>query len=289
MPVRWSNAAKKSLPRIVFGLLASVFVTLLSLPSTAQEGTPGPSAGKKGMKGKKGPSSPAPRNTERRVTLGPGPGQKGFWGGGGSIVGRGGGTQPNLPVAEVPFQPWARALYEVRQHEGQKDDPHVRCLPPGGPRQFQTPNGFEFLEIADPKKIFILFGGGPRSWRVIYMDGRSLPPANEDRVPTYFGYSTGHWEGDTLVVESEGYNEKFWMHRGGLPHTDVLHLTERFSRPDYDTLVYDVTVNDPKAYTKPWTGGFKVPWTYTNWDGSPGGEIQEYFCQDDERDYQTLK
>jgi hypothetical protein len=180
-------------------------------------------------------------------------------------------------------------LYAVRQGEGQKDDPHARCKPPGGPRQLQTPNGFEFLEIADPPKIVMLFGGGPRSWRAIYMDGRSLPPANEDRVPTYLGYSTGRWEGDTLVVESEGYNEKFWFHRGGLPHTDALHLTERFSRPDYDTLRYDVTVKDPKAYTRPWSGGFTVPWTYTNWDGSPGGEIQEYFCQDDERDYQKLR
>jgi hypothetical protein len=91
-----------------------------------------------------------------------------------------------------------------------------------------------------------------------------------------------------LVVESEGYNEKFWMHRGGLPHTDALHLTEKFTRPDFDTLKYEVTINDPKAYTKPWTGSFTVPWTYTNWDGTPGGEIQEYFCQDYERDVQLF-
>jgi hypothetical protein len=279
--------SRNRLATLTFAAAAATFVLGLTLPSRAQqEGTPGPSAMKKGKA--KGPSAPAPRNAEGRVILGPGPGQRGFWGGGGSIVGRGGGTKPNLSVDQVPFQPWAKALYEVRQHEGQKDDPHIRCLPPGGPRQFQTPNGFEFLEIPDQKKIVILFGGGPRSWRAIYTDGRALPPANEDRVPTYLGYSTAHWEGDTLVVESEGYNEKFWMHRGGLPHTDALHLTERFTRRDYDTLVYDVTINDPKAYTKPWTGGFTVPWTYTNWDGTPGGDIQEYFCQDDERDYKTF-
>jgi hypothetical protein len=248
--------------------------------------TSGPAAGRpKAGEARK----PAPRNKEGRVTLGSGSGQSGFWGGGGSIVGKRGGLPTNLSVDEVPFQPWAKALYAVRQKDGQKDDPHARCLPPGGPRQFQTPNGFEFIEDNDRKRLFIVFGGGPRSWRVIYLDGRPLPPANEDRLPTYFGYSTGHWEGDTLVVESEGYNEKFWMHRGGLPHTDALHLTERFSRPDYDTLKYEVTVNDPKAYTRPWSGGFTVPWTYTNWDGTPGGEIQEYLCQDNERDFERLR
>jgi hypothetical protein len=195
----------------------------------------------------------------------------------------------NPTIEEVPLQPWARALYKIRQGEGQKDDPHARCLPPGGPRQYQTPNGFEFLEQPEYQRIAIIFGGGPRSWRMIYTDGRKLPPADEDRIPTYFGYSVGAWEGDTLVVESEGYNEKFWFHRGGLPHTDALHLTEKFGRPDYDTLRYEVTVNDPKAYTKPWTGGFNVPWTYTNWDGTPGGEIHEYLCQDNERDWERLR
>jgi hypothetical protein len=275
-----------------FAAAAMAVALALAVISFAQE-TPGPGAGKGKLKGKarKGPSEPAPRNAEGRVTFGPGPGQKGFWGGGGSITGRGGNSLPtNLMPADVPLQPWARALWQVRQKEGQKDDPHARCLPPGGPRQFQTPNGFEFLEIADQKKIVIVFGGGPRSWRTIWLDGRALPPADEDRIPTYFGYSSGHWQDkDMLVVESEGYNEKFWFVRGGLPHTDALHLTERFSRPDYDTLKYEVTVNDPKAYTRPWDGGFTVPWTYTNWDGTPGGEIHEYLCQDNERDWERLR
>jgi hypothetical protein len=267
------------------GLSAALAPWVMAQETPGPVQTSGPGRGKK-----RGPTSPAPRNKDGRVSLGPGPGQTGFWGGGGSIVGRGGSSLPtNLLIGDVPFQPWAAALYKIRQGAGQKDDPHARCLPPGGPRQFQTPNGFEFLEIPDQKKIVIVFGGGPRSWRVIYTDGRALPKADEDRIPTYFGYSSGHWEGDTLVVESEGYNEKFWFHRGGLPHTDALHLTERFSRPDYDTLKYEVTVNDPKAYTRPWNGGFTVPWTYTNWDGTPGGEIQEYLCQDNERDWERLR
>ncbi|MEP6963456.1 MAG: hypothetical protein ABI995_15350 [Acidobacteriota bacterium] len=264
-------------------------IGLLWMPTQAQ--TPGPGKGKGKGKGTAAPSMPAPRNKDGRVIFGPPAGGSGFWGGGGSLVGKGASNlATNLALEDVPFQPWAKALYEVRRSDGgQKDDPHVRCMPPGGPRQFQTPNGFEFLEQPDIKRMYVVFGGGPRSWRVIYLDGRALPKMDDDFVPTYLGYSSGHWEGDTLVVESTGYNEKFWFHRGGLPHTDALHLTERFSRPDFDTLKYEVTVDDVKAYTKPWSGGFTVPWTYTNWDGSAGGEIQEYFCQDYERDTQSFQ
>jgi hypothetical protein len=245
-------------------------------------------------RGARGPARPAPRRPDGRVSLGPAPGEKGFWGSGGSILaggrGRGGAASSNLTVDQVPFKPWARALYDARLKGGDKDDPHARCMPPGGPRAFQTPNGFEFIEQSDPKRIIIVFGGGPHTWRLIPMDGRPLPKADDPDLPdTYFGYSSGRWEGDTLVVESTGYNEKFWMHRGGLPHTAALHLTERFTRPDYDTLHYDVTIDDPKAYTRPWSGSFNVAWTYTNWDGSPGGEIHEYFCQDNERDYGNLR
>jgi hypothetical protein len=272
---------------LAFLSAATLAVGLLVAQNTPGPGagTPGPGKGK-GAKGKaKGPSQPAPKNAAGRIVLGPGAAGRGFWGGAGAIIGGAG----NLTADQIPFQPWAKYLYDARRsNAGQEDDPHVRCMPPGGPRQFQTPNGFEFLEMPELKRIYIVFGGGPRSWRVIYMDGRALPPVDEDRLPTFLGYSTGHWEGDTLVVESEGYNEKFWMHRGGLPHTDALHLTEKFSRPDFDTLKYEVTINDPKAYTRPWTGTTTVPWTYTNWDGTEGGEIHEYFCQDYERDVQSF-
>ena len=260
-------------------------ITAMAAPVAAQ--TPGPGRGRGAAPAK---SQPAPRHPDGRVNLGPPPGGKGFWGGGGTILAGRGGLPGNPTVDQVPFQPWARALYDVRLKVGDQDDPHARCTPPGGPRQFQTPNGFEFIEQPELKRIVIVFGGGPRSWRLIHMDGRPLPKLDDaDLIPTFFGYSTGRWEKDTLVVESTGYNEKFWMHRGGLPHTDALHLTERFSRPDYDTLHYEVTIDDPKAYTRSWSGSFNVPWTYTNWDGSPGGELHEYFCQDNERDYANLR
>jgi hypothetical protein len=104
------------------------------------------------------------------------------------------------------------------------------------------------------------------------MDGRPHP-TGADLVPSYYGHSIGHWEGDTLVVETVGFNEKFWIDREGSPHTEQLRLVERFSRPDFNTLKYEVTVHDPGAYTAPWTGGFFLRW-------SAGTELFEYVCQD---------
>jgi hypothetical protein len=90
--------------------------------------------------------------------------------------------------------------------------------------------------------------------------------------PTYFGHSIGHWDGDTLVVDTVGYNENFWMNRDGMPHTDQLHTIERIRRPDFDTLDYTVTVDDPGAYTAEWTSGYTLGWEK--------GELFEYMCQE---------
>ncbi len=234
---------------------------------------------------KRPPSSePAPRWPEGQVRLGPPPGKKGYWGAASAsaLVERTATPIPmndegllrNLADADrvAPFQPWAKSVYEYRQRSLLKDDPFVRCLPPGGPRQFHTPHGFQFIEQKELGRILVLLGGGNRNWRVIYTDGR--PQGQKDEaVLTYYGTSVGRWEKDTLVVDSTGFNEKFWFTNGGLPHTEALHLTERFSRPDLNTLKYDVTVDDPRTYTRPWTGGWTIQWV-------PNEEIQEYFCEE---------
>ena len=176
----------------------------------------------------------------------------------------------------APFQPWAKGLYEYRQRNLLKDDPMASCLPPGGPRQFQVPLGVQILEQPDRKRMFVMSGGGNRNWRLIYLDGRTQPKI-EDATSTYFGDAVGRWEGDTLVVNTLGFNERFWFTNGGLPHTEALHLTEHFSRPDFNTLKYEVTVDDPGAYTRPWTGGWTLRWV-------PDQEIEEYFCDDYNRD-----
>jgi len=176
----------------------------------------------------------------------------------------------------APFQTWARDLYVLRQRNFLKDDPmFVNCLPPGGPRQFQTRYGIQFLENRERQRIFVMMGGANRNWRLIYLDGRAQvgQRQGDDDNPLYFGRSVAKWEGDTLVVDTIGFNEKFWLSNGGLPHTQQLHLTERFSRPSFDTLKYEVTVDDPGAYTRKWSSGWTMSWV-------PNEDPPEYFCQD---------
>ncbi len=229
-------------------------------------------------------ATPAPRWPDGHVRLGVPAGKKGYWGAPSAtaLVENTGAKTPMtddgllVNLADIgrvaPFKPWAKALYEHRQRNLLKDDPIGRCVPPGGPRQFHTPHGFQFVEQPELGRILVLHGGGDRNWRVIYTDGRALGQAAE-LVLSFYGTSVGRWEKDALVVESVGYNEKFWLTSGGLPHTEALHLTERFSRPDFNTLKYEVTVDDPRTYTRPWSGGWTVAWV-------PDEEIQEYFCED---------
>ena len=179
----------------------------------------------------------------------------------GQPFGRTGNTSlPTNPLLEdIPFRPWAKALYEFRRTRNGLDDPHARCQPPGGMRFFTVPNGMEFIDQPDLHRIFMIAGEN-REWRRVAMEpGRKHPP-EEQLNPSYFGDSIGRWEGDTLVVDTVGFSEKFWMIRGGLPHTKFLHLTERFTRLNFNELKYEVTVDDKGAYTRPWSGGWIIPW-----------------------------
>lgn len=170
----------------------------------------------------------------------------------------------------APFMDWALGLYKYRQANGLKDDPVNVCISPAGPRHLQDEGGFRIIQDRNYNRVYVMFGGGNRGWRLINMDGRA-PPNPDEVTGSYYGYSTGHWEGDTLVVESSGFNDRFWFSNGGLPHTAALQLTERFSRPDHDTLLYQVTVNDPRTYTRPWTSEWTLDWV--------DGDIEEKFCE----------
>ncbi|HJR71124.1 MAG TPA: hypothetical protein VKA43_13865 [Gammaproteobacteria bacterium] len=229
------------------------------------------------------PARPTPRYPDGVVRLDTPPGEtKGHWGPASvsSLVEKGvqvamderGLLADVADAARVaPFRPWALALYEYRQRNGLADDPVRLCLSPAGPRHFHTPGGFRIIQDRNYDRVYVLFGGGNRNWRVIFMDGRE-PPNPEEVSGTYFGHSTGEWRGDTFVVEASGFNARFWFSNGGLPHTEALHLTERISRPDYDTLEYEVTIDDPLTYTRPWTAEWTVAWVE--------GEIEERFCED---------
>ena len=146
------------------------------------------------------------------------------------------------------------------------------CKPQAGPRIFQLSHGVVLLEEREHQRIRVLMGDGNQNWRLIYLDGRPQPKENADN-PLYWGHAIGRWEGDTLVVDSVGFNEKFWMTGGGLPHTEALHLIERFTRTNLNTLRYEVTVDDPRTYTRRWTGSWTIQWV-------PNEELQEYFCEE---------
>ena len=230
---------------------------------------------------------PTPRWPDGTPRLGAPDNTDGYWGypsktalvqDGANVAMNGAGLLENIEDAPrvAPFQPWALGLYEHRQRRGLRDDPlYLNCKPPGGVRHFQSPYGVELIEDRERQRIFVLVGSGNRNYRIIYLDGRAQlgQVGGDDDNPLYYGRAVGRWEGDTLVVETTGFNEDFWFTNGGLPHTDRLSLVERFSRPNADTLRYEVTVDDPGAYTKPWTSSWEL-----NWVG--GEELPVYFCQD---------
>jgi hypothetical protein len=219
----------------------------------------------------KPPSAPTPRLADGTVDLG----GDGIW------------DQPWITDfgkqlvgdQQIPFLPWTKAMYDYNKSNQVAYDPQGFCLPPGGPRMFGTPYPSQFIQ--DRKRIVVIFEGGAHVWREIHMDGRPLPK-REDLNPTYFGYSVGRWEGDTLVVETTGFNEKTWLNFNGTMHTDELTTVERISRPNRDTLHYEATINDPGAYTKPWTIAWDIPW-------NDGAELAEYICQENNKFLLELK
>jgi len=226
-------------------------------------------------------AAPAPRNKDGSIKLDRAPGEKGYWDGptATSLVESGvkvdfdaNGKLKNIADASkvAPFQPWALALYKFRQQNNFVDDPMKVCIGSGNPRQMMTPGGVRFIQDNNYKRMYMIFGGGNRTWRTIYMDGRD-PPVAEEVSATFLGLAVGKWEGDTLVATSTGFNTRFWMSNGGLPHTEALTLTERFKRTSKEVLEYEVTIDDPRTYTRPWKAAWTFKWT--------PGDIQEQFCE----------
>jgi hypothetical protein len=166
-------------------------------------------------------------------------------------------TQMPLPLDAVdigrtsggalPYQPWAAALVQQRTADLAKDDPHARCLPPSFPRAYALP---QYKKIVQTPSLTLILHEFNATYRQIFTDGRSLPV---DPEPSWQGYSTGRWEGDTLVVETNGFRDDLWLDLNGSPLTSAARVVERFRRPSFGQLEIVVTVDDPKAYTKPWT------------------------------------
>jgi hypothetical protein len=183
-----------------------------------------------------------------------------------------------------PFKPAAKAIWEERfLKNDMKDDPEGFCLPPGVPRMLYTPYPTQIYQM--PDRIVFVYEGGAHVWRLVWMDGRKLP--NPDDVnPTYLGYSVGHWEGDTLVIESLGFNDRTWLDASGHPHGEKLRVTEKLTRTDFNNIKVEATFDDPDYYTKPWVAVTGITWA-PNRTGPftmRGGEILEYICQENNRD-----
>jgi len=175
----------------------------------------------------------------------------------------------------LPYQPWAAELFKSRSKDVAYIDPHMRCMPPNFPRAWAFP---ETIKIFQAPTQLVILDEFNASYRQVFFDGRKLP---EDMVPTWSGYSVAHWEGDTLVVESAGYRDDSWLDTAGNFFSSEARVTERIRRPNFGSLDVDVTVNDPKVFTKPWTVSLHMrPLLDT--------EMIDFYCQDNNKDLEHL-
>ena len=210
------------------------------------------------------PKGPIPRLPNGMVNLG-----DAVWLGGGSgggDLGRSGGLKPG--ELDSLMQPWAKELMAKRDVT---QDPHNFCMPDVVPRVAPFPYRFvqNYTHTA-PTHMYIVNEANIHSFRQIFMDGRKHP---EDLAPTWYGHSIGWWEKDTLVIDTVGFNDKAWFDGVGHPHTEQLHTIERWTRLDAGRMENKVTIDDPGAYTRPFTLTFMAT-------ASPGDEVMEYICQE---------
>ena len=247
--------------RLVLAIMLSMFGTTLAaqwfkeptrnLPRTAD--------------GKPDLSAPAPRTADGKPDL------SGLWRIDAGAYG--GNVVADLPPADV--QPWADALYKERMENLGKDDPATFTCLPQGPRAML--GGAGWLRIMQsPPLVAILFENFTH--RQIFTDGRALPA---EPNPTFMGYSVGRWDGDTLVVESHGFNDRTWLDFGGHPHTEDLRVTERLHRRDFGHIELKTTYADPKVYAKPWTIDITLEFV-------PDTEMLEYVCNENERSHARM-
>jgi hypothetical protein len=176
----------------------------------------------------------------------------------------------------LPFQPWAKELKAKRREQNSKGNPDAHCLPMGLMQFHEHPQPRKMVQT--PTVLLILYEGN-FGIRQILTDGRPLP--DNDPQPWWYGYSAGRWEGDTLVVQTKGFRDDGWLDIHGSPLTDAATITERFRRFNYGTMKIDVTIDDPKAYTKPFT-------VRVNQRIMPEGEIIEFICNENNKAPQLM-
>jgi hypothetical protein len=168
---------------------------------------------------------------------------------------------------DVPFLPWAKAKFAENAAQKQSVTDR-RCLPPGVPRIMFMARPFEIVQ--ESNRVLFLYEGGAHVWRQIWMDGRAHP---QDPNPDWLGDSIGRWEGNTLVVDSVGFNDQTWLDDAGHPHSEQLHVVERYARTSRKTMKYEVTIDDPGAYAHSWTASSTLTF-------QPRGRLEEDICLD---------
>ena len=250
--------------RNVLGLVTAVTVSAVSLSAQWLDH---PTAGIPRLKdGKPDLSAPIPRTPDGKPAL------AGLWRPNPGTVGD---IARNLPPGSVPFQPWAEALYKERRASDSRDDPTANCIVGGVPRSDFV--GYPF-KILQPPGMMVIMYEAVHAYRQIFTDGRDFP---KDMNPAWFGYSTGKWDGDVFVVTTVGFNDNVWLDNAGKPATSSLRVTERFVRKDFGHLDIQVTIDDPKAYTKPWS--VVQPLIY-----AADTELLEYICNENNKYFEIL-
>ena len=187
----------------------------------------------------------------------------------------GGNLGRNLPEG-LPYQPHAAKLAKERRADDSRDDPHVRCLPDNPPRAWTLPHLTKIMQT--PKQLALLYEVNAM-YRQIFTDERPFP---EDPTPTWNGYSVGAWEGDALVVRTQGFRDDLWIDTGGSPMSEIAKMTERITRPNYGTLNIELTIDDPKNYTKPFTISLSQHIEIDT-------ELVDEFCLENEKSYERMQ
>ena len=188
----------------------------------------------------------------------------------------GGNLGRNLPGGTLPYQPWAAKLSQERHAVLSVDDPHVRCLPDNPPRSWTLPH---LTKAVHTPKLLVLLYEVNAMYRQIFIDGRPQP---NDPTPAWNGYSTAHWEGDTLVVQTEGFRDGLWIDTWGSPMSDAAKMTEKMRRPNFGSLEIELTIDDPKVYTKPFTVNLSESLEADT-------DLIDEFCLEGEKDYDRLQ
>jgi hypothetical protein len=217
-------------------------------------------------------SAPAPRTADGKVDL------SGVWEAADEPGGPKGGIEgigsPKYMIdvmrdfnGAVPFQPWAAELFKQRQANKMRDNPMIRCLPAGVPRLAAYSHPYKILQTSD---LVVILYESQTLFRQVFLDGRAYPA---DPEPTWLGYSVGKWEGETLVVETVGFNDKTWLDGLGHPHSEAMKVTERYRRRDVGHMDIEVVIDDPKAYTQ------QIRYVQPQ-ELLPDGDLIEYICNE---------